>query len=1000
MKKILLFLFLLFSLVACAQDYRSDIVVLDSVSKISSYYGGSKVIYVRDSINGGTFVLYQGASPVDGRNIVSGANSSKWKRDFPQTYRQLSGYPALRAISNSSLSANYTIAVLYNGTVGYFRYDASDNSSVDDSAMVIVTGSGARFKRIVDDGMLDVRWFGATPNDGIDDIYAIQKAVNYALYNNYSGVFIPGGQFHISKGILVWKDTNSDGDPDQVNINIFGAKTAITATGQNETVISVTGSDNFGLAIQKGKGCSVKNINFIGTNSINYNLATAWADTTSYVLGAQRTNQYSPYAGVVLDPFGSSTTGSDRYPGFTSYYAGVVGNGGSTDCKFENISVSGFVVGIILTPNGNTQNNESHLFDGIWINNCKDGFVTTNSQERQVYVKNLKSWSNVKTVFRTYGYGAGRGEPPNIDGANIAGNIYELFYFGGVGGYFPLVSVKNVYAESFYRIGTVYGRNIGFKDCHFSFGLTTQNNLKVQDWLYTGGATTFDNCMLVFYDGTNATPMNFVGMYFKFNNCYLSNQIGVPINQWSENNPDVQYTNCRFYSRNGVTNGDPLVSIFSNYRFFYGGNTKFVNIGDQHVTYTFSELYDGTIPSSYAMQKRVIKSRMDKWIYLGNISVTVSGTTATASIPGIAGKTHLQNLIIKDAYESNASGVQLGRLYSVDSVGNVVFDRITNRFTTGTYKLWIEDLQQFYPPFMFNSDGTNITNVYEEGNTPTKKSLETNKTYYFNSKPVLVSSSDTNTTSTLSGYRPTVVTRGILANYDYDESGQSLGNPATNGYFVDGVLFTEGSFYINTRTNNSDSLVYGYRCIKTGIKGTPYPPEFEVIYKDKQSGSGYQLVSNSSNKVKSLTSGYGLIIDSSVANQVNYKADTATLFAAAAARNLGGSTYTPTKYLTTNLDSVNFSVCYYQKISDYVYVFGEVYVDPTNQNTDTEIGMSLPVASTLTSSYYLSGNGSSDTVQDAVRIFADTSNNRARIKFKTTTNTGHVFSFTYTYKIN
>lgn len=81
MKKIFLLVFALVSIIyAKSQDVSSSVSSVDAVSKLSSYFGGNKIIYVRDTAAGGYFYLYQGSSPVDNVNIFAGANSSKWRR--------------------------------------------------------------------------------------------------------------------------------------------------------------------------------------------------------------------------------------------------------------------------------------------------------------------------------------------------------------------------------------------------------------------------------------------------------------------------------------------------------------------------------------------------------------------------------------------------------------------------------------------------------------------------------------------------------------------------------------------------------------------------------------------------------------------------------------------------------------------------------------------------------------------------------------------------------
>ncbi|MBO9561674.1 MAG: hypothetical protein J7621_02835, partial [Niastella sp.] len=346
------------------------------------------------------------------------------------------------------------------------------------------------------------KWIGAKGDNTADDTVALQKAIDCVIKNPGCGghLFIPAGRYKTTKGLLVFKDVDANGAPESVNIRISGSISAYIGDGF-ETVIACQHTDNFGLAIQRGKGCIVEYLNFIGPNQLNYSLATAWNPATTYKINSNiRDNAYSPFAGIVLDPFHQNMTGSDRYPGFESYYANVAGNGGSTDCKFYHCAVSGFYVGIILTPNYGTQNNESHLFDGIWLSNCREGFVTTNSQERQTKCTNFKIWNSVRTCFRTAGYGANRGDAPAIENLNVAGNIYELFYFVGAGGYFAHLRLKNIHAESFRRIGLLFANTAEIADSHFNI-IPAAYDQTVPDWFVSGYKIKFTNTTIISYDG-------------------------------------------------------------------------------------------------------------------------------------------------------------------------------------------------------------------------------------------------------------------------------------------------------------------------------------------------------------------------------------------------------------------------------------------------------------------------------------------------------------------
>lgn len=82
---------------------------------------------------------------------------------------------------------NLDTSVIYvDKKMNWFRYDASDASSADDTAMVIVTTGGGRLKRVFEDKVYP-EYFGAKGDNTTDDAYAFQKMFNWLAtsINNY-----------------------------------------------------------------------------------------------------------------------------------------------------------------------------------------------------------------------------------------------------------------------------------------------------------------------------------------------------------------------------------------------------------------------------------------------------------------------------------------------------------------------------------------------------------------------------------------------------------------------------------------------------------------------------------------------------------------------------------------------------------------------------------------------------------------------------------------------
>ncbi|WP_158302208.1 glycosyl hydrolase family 28-related protein [Paenibacillus mesophilus] len=97
------------------------------------------------------------------------------------------------------------------GQEGAFRCDPADTTSADNTGTILVTASGARFKRIID-GQWNVKWFGAKGDGITDDSTAIQNTVEAALRStaginsSYLGVhpriFFPRGVYRITSNNL------------------------------------------------------------------------------------------------------------------------------------------------------------------------------------------------------------------------------------------------------------------------------------------------------------------------------------------------------------------------------------------------------------------------------------------------------------------------------------------------------------------------------------------------------------------------------------------------------------------------------------------------------------------------------------------------------------------------------------------------------------------------------------------------------------------------------
>ena len=115
---------------------------------------------------------------------------------------------------------------------------------------------------------------------------------------------------------------------------------------------------------------------------------------------------------------------------------------------------------------------------------------------------------------------------------------------------------------------------------------------------------------------------------------------------------------------------------------------------------------------------------------------------------------------------------------------------------------------------------------------------------------------------------------------------------------------------------------------------------------------------------------------------------------------LDADVYTPTLTNVANLDGSTAYSCQYLRVGSVVTVSGQVDLDPTTTLTDTQLGISLPIASNFANANECAGSGSAPAIAAmTVAILGDVANNRATLQFKATDVTSQPVFFSFTYRI-
>jgi len=350
---------------------------------------------------------------------------------------------------------------------------------------------------------------------GGDDWPAIQNAVNLRYR-----VRLGPGRFSLSRPILAVSLVGGAYGQSWIDIEGFAnAKDAPLGT-----VITTTFSNTFAIGLQQCKGCRIANICFQG----NYNRTRAFNAVTVDTLpfaswgdGICSDNPTSPYAAIVIDPFSDpanfDSVHNKMYSGLEKYYVPGMSRSGSTAVNIIGCGISGFIVGVMVTPSYQLNGEEINLMDSR-IDYCKVAYAYSQAQSKANTITNFMCWGGVHTVIDGQNYGFRRGDgatAPMVDVMNIAGNVHQLI--NAWAGTFP-ITVSRVYAEGLFKIGAAGGEaGTHFNDLQIDF----QNGIPgvpSPDFYYYGPSTTWTSCMLRLYNGNpdqrivlNSSNNTFIG---------------------------------------------------------------------------------------------------------------------------------------------------------------------------------------------------------------------------------------------------------------------------------------------------------------------------------------------------------------------------------------------------------------------------------------------------------------------------------------------------------
>jgi hypothetical protein len=306
-------------------------------------------------------------------------------------------------------------------------------------------------------------WFGALGNGLVNDQPALQRMVDEGIASTIHNWYVPPGTYNLAKGVLIRKD-NGSGEPIfPFNARFRGGPKAYSTMAKVNHTRFLVAANSFGLGIDRGKGCIVEGIGFEGQNyapgSLNIGQICENHDVSIWTSVGVRDDNYSPHAGLVIDPFTNASTAAANptkvYPGFEQYYVNT-STGGSTDILVKNCYARQLVVGFCITPHATPQNGDHIEIRDTWSEQNKVGFSLGQSQNRTISFVRVACWGNTETVFDCRRYGDGTSGTCEVTNCNIAGGVKYLCRIPGFDQNNGFI-IRDCHAELLWAIGGSFG---------------------------------------------------------------------------------------------------------------------------------------------------------------------------------------------------------------------------------------------------------------------------------------------------------------------------------------------------------------------------------------------------------------------------------------------------------------------------------------------------------------------------------------------------------------
>jgi hypothetical protein len=381
------------------------------------------------------------------------------------------------------------------------------------------------------------------------DHEALQLAINAMLYPNNTETTVQLGRLKIPPGIYITHKPLHFGYGENFkSYHVYGGGPRFTGIwNYNGTCIHMKNGAEPAITINGARSATFTGITFLGlnrtwveSNGLGGNVGTPTDETiTDWIDPAIITNfpncnsRHAPYCGIAIDAYAGTRPGTSYpdmvIPAWMANQTQYGRNSASSEIKFENCTVEGFVASLVNQPAAYDGNGDFINFDKCMFYAAAYGVSWGNTNARLLGF-NTCNFQRIHTALVTNVHGMQTGKP-DVACYNCAFELVKKWFSFPTLSYGGTPTFHHCRSEQMYRIGEglqsviLNPAPITFTGCEFGLGW----NIKgvPSDIISNEGPTHFEGCV---FSPTapeepsvmQALPFDVRSDYLQFTNCTLA----------------------------------------------------------------------------------------------------------------------------------------------------------------------------------------------------------------------------------------------------------------------------------------------------------------------------------------------------------------------------------------------------------------------------------------------------------------------------------------------